>query len=291
MPSIEQYLMFIAVAESRSLREAANKVFKTQPTVTSAIKKMEHSLGVTLFSREQYRIELTDVGKQVYQLALKLIAAENEIKQFTQQVQAGNEVLITIAIEASFDLSSVLATLKFAQNTFPSTQIVLQQEYMSGAFEKLMNQQADFAISPMSSWHFPVGELDTKQLGQGVFVNVAAPKLLEKHHQITSVKQLINEYQIVVKDSGSKTQNIDFGVQQGQRIWYVNNFEAKLLLIEQGMGWGTLPLKLVETHLTNKQLSVIKLSDFQTTKNVDYHLLKLNKNRLGPVAEKLWHML
>ncbi len=290
MPSIEQYRMFVAVAESNSLREAAEKVFKTQPTVTSAIKKMEQSLGVILFNRDQYRMQLTDVGNKVYQLAIKLLATEDEIKHFATQIRIGNEPLITIAIEASFDLSSILAVLEYAQTHYKSTQIILQQEYMSGAFEKLMMEQADFAISPMSSFYFPTGKVEMKFINQGQFICVASPKFLTKLTTINSVNELINEYQIVVKDSGTKTENIDIGVQQGQRIWYVNNFEAKLLLIKQGMGWGTLPMSLVKDLITNNELSRLELNDFQTTKKVDYHLLKLSKKNLGPVAKKIWQM-
>ena len=68
------------------------------------------------------------------------------------------------------------------------------------------------------------------------------------------MKELIDEYQIVVKDSGSKTAGKDLGVQQGQRVWQVNSFDAKLLLIKKGMGWGTLPMSLVSDHIKNNQL-------------------------------------
>ena len=95
----------------------------------------------------------------------------------------------------------------------------------------------------------------------------------------------------MVKDSGSITAGKDLGVQQGQRVWYVNNFDAKLLLIKKGMGWGTLPMSLVQNHIDNKQLVVLELKDYQSIKNVDYQLLKLSKKRLGPVATKLWQLL
>jgi len=291
MPSIEQYGMFIAVAESNSLREAAERVCKTQPTVTSAIKKMELTLGIELFDRQQYRLKLTQTGKNVYKLALKIIATQEEIKQLVTQVKVGQEPLITIAIAASFDFSEILNALEYLQIHYKSTQIVFQQEYMTGALEKLLREQADFAICPINPNHFPIGDVDIKFINSGQFVNVVSPKLLQKHPDISSVKELIDEYQIVVKDSGSKTAGKDLGVQQGQRVWHVNSFDAKLLLIKQGMGWGTLPMSLVSDHIKNNQLVPLELSDYQSIKNVDYHLLKLSKKKLGPVATKLWQLL
>jgi len=270
MPSIEQYKMFIAVAESNSLREAAERVCKTQPTVTSAIKKMELTLGVDLFNREQYRLELTDTGQKIYKLALKLLSTQEEIKQFVTQVKVGQESIITIAIAASFDFSEILKALEYLQKHYKSTQIILQQEYMTGALEKLLLEQADFAISPINPNHFPIGDVDIKFINTGQFVNVVSPKLLRKHHDINSVKELMDEYQIVVKDSGSKTAGKDLGVQQGQRIWHVNNFDAKLLLINNGMGWGTLPMNIARNYINSNQLVILKLIDYQSIKNVDY---------------------
>lgn len=291
MPSIEQYQMFVAVAESKSLREAAERVFKTQPTVTSAIKKMESSLGVKLFDRGQYRLQLTNTGTSIYKLALKLLANQEEIIQLATQFKSGQEPVITIAIAASFDFSIILKALEYAQKHYRSTQIIFQQEYMTGALEQLMLEQADFAISPINLSQFPVGEVDIKFVSSGQFVNVASPKLLQRHLGVNSVKQLIDEYQIVVKDSGSNTSGKNVGVQQGQRVWTVNNFEAKRLLIEEGMGWGTMPMNLVEKHIKDNKLVALELSDYPTIKNIDYQLLKLSKKNLGPVATKLCQLL
>lgn len=288
MPSIEQYKMFVAVAEADSLREAAKKIFKSQPTVTSAIKNMEEELQIELFNRTQYRLKLTEQGKIIYRVAINLLVNHDEVYDLANHLNKGNEPIIRIAIEASFDLTTIVAKLEKIQNDFASTQFILQQEYISGAFENLLQEQVDLAISPIDAMHFPVGEIETKQLYVGSFINVASPKLFNRHNNLNHVKQLINEYQIVVRDTGSITENKTIGIQQGQRKWYANNFETKLLLIKSGLGWGSLPENLVEKLISSNQLIELKLSDFPDNKNISYNLIKLKRKVLGPIATKLW---
>ena len=53
---------FLCVAESATFAEAAEKLFVTQPALSSSIKKMEEQLGGQLFSRTTRRVQLTPEG-------------------------------------------------------------------------------------------------------------------------------------------------------------------------------------------------------------------------------------
>ncbi|CUS32219.1 hypothetical protein COMA1_10510 [Candidatus Nitrospira nitrosa] len=44
---------------------AGVRVFVTQPTLSLAIKKLEHDLGTTIFERRQNKVELTPLGEQI----------------------------------------------------------------------------------------------------------------------------------------------------------------------------------------------------------------------------------
>ncbi len=57
---------FLKTAEEPSFYEAAFKIGITQPTLSSAIKKLEGELGVPLFERSVYGVQLTEVGRALY---------------------------------------------------------------------------------------------------------------------------------------------------------------------------------------------------------------------------------
>ncbi|WP_394250384.1 LysR family transcriptional regulator [Vibrio profundi] len=64
-------LYFLSVAELGTLKSAADKLGIAQPSLTSAIKKLETELGVELFVRHPRGVELSEYGKHYHQHVLK----------------------------------------------------------------------------------------------------------------------------------------------------------------------------------------------------------------------------
>ncbi|MFK5947520.1 MAG: LysR family transcriptional regulator [Methylococcales bacterium] len=286
--TLEQLKMLTMVAEQGSLRAASGSLFKSQPAISQGIKQLELQLDLQLFSRSGYRLELTEAGEHIYQHAVQLLNKASEIKQLSEHLSRGNEAKITVAIEASFDLQRILPILEKIQNEFTKTQIILKQEYLSGAFEAVQQQTADIAISPVTQLVLQSGIYESCFVYQGHLVNVAAPRLLMRHPRLKLVEELLNEYQIVVQDSGIGSKSKNYSVQSGQRCWYASDFTTKKTLILSGMGWGRLPAHEIVNELKNGSLVQINVEDIENPLALDYSVLKLKSRVLGPVASKLW---
>jgi len=289
--TLEQLKMLKQVAELGSLKSASSKLFKTQPAISQGIKQLEAQLGLQLFDRQGYRLSLTNDGKKIYQQALRLLDEAEHMEQLATFLSAGYEASITLAIEASYDLKKILPVLEKTQNEFPHTQIILKQEYISGALEAVESGQADIALTAIDDLTLSSGLFESNKLYQGYLCNVAAPRFIERHPNLKSVSELKNEYQIVVQDSGQSSQGINYSVQTGQRCWYVNDFNTKKTLIMSGMGWGRLPDYMIKQALEENTLTTLKLNDFDTNMALNYQAIKLKSSLLGPVAETLWRNL
>lgn len=289
--TIDQLMMFKIVAEAGSLRAASERLHKTQPAISQGIKQLEAQLDLVLFNRDGYRLALTDQGKKIFQHALRLLNEAAEIKQVAKHLANGNEATITLAFEAAFDLRRVLPILEMTQNEFPNTQIILKQEYITGAIEALIKGKADIVISPSDATRLQSPQLETILLHQGKLIDVASPRLLLRHPDLTFSSELLNEYQIIVQDTGTGTGKFEFGVQDGQRRWYVNDFNTKKMLILSGMGWGKLPDYLIAPEIESGALKRFKLQDTQNEIALNYYAIKTKNNLLGPVATKLWKNL
>ena len=286
--TLEQLRMLVKVAELGSLKEASEKLFKTQPAISQGLKQLEAQLGLQLFNRQGYRLSLTDNGHQIYQHAQRLMNEAKQIKQLASFLAEGNEAVVTLAIEASYDVKRILPVLEMIRLEFPHTQIILKQEYINGALESVKSEQADLALTTIDNLALQSSNYEANKLYQGDLYNVASPALLKRHPNLTSVKTLKDEYQIVVQDSGQTSQGINYSVQIGQRCWYVNDFNTKKTLIKSGIGWGRLPEYMIEDALKSKELVAIKLNDFDTSIALNYHVIKLKSRLLGPVATRLW---
>ncbi|BFM50979.1 LysR family transcriptional regulator [Marinomonas sp. THO17] len=291
MVSIDQLKILIAVAESRSLSQAAERVYKTQPALTAALKQLEAQLNLSLFNRQQYRMQLNAQGQIIYQKAKQVVAEHQHLLDTAACFAQGEEDTISLAIEASFEIEQILQALEQVQQHYASTQIVLSQEYLSGPIDQLLQNKVDLAISPIPNQLIHDSQIEHKIITQGYLLNVAADKLIQKFDHLTTVRQLIDTYQVVVKDSGMLTTGIKVGVQDAQRYWYVNNFATKLSLIQSGMGWGRMPEHFVRDALAKGELHELNLIDYDNRIEFTYCLVKIANKPLGPVATALWQAL
>lgn len=62
--TLSQIKYFLVVAEKKSVTEAANRLFVTQPAVSHSIRMLRRELGCELFYRGSSKIELTPAGEK-----------------------------------------------------------------------------------------------------------------------------------------------------------------------------------------------------------------------------------
>lgn len=75
---LSQLETFLAVAEERSFSRAAARLHRTQPAVSQVIRKLEESVGETLFDRAARDGSLTAAGVLLRDYALRLMALRRE---------------------------------------------------------------------------------------------------------------------------------------------------------------------------------------------------------------------
>jgi DNA-binding transcriptional LysR family regulator len=71
---------FIAIYETGSLSAASKKKFVAQPSISSSLKLLEHSLATSLFVRHARGVQATHAGEQLYPLAKQLLGQAASIR-------------------------------------------------------------------------------------------------------------------------------------------------------------------------------------------------------------------
>lgn len=97
-----QIISFVEVADLKSFSKASEKLFITQPAVTSQIQKLEQELKTDLFDRSGRAVCLTPMGQVFYKYAKEMI----NIKSFAtyELSQLKDTVNGTLVINADSDL-------------------------------------------------------------------------------------------------------------------------------------------------------------------------------------------
>jgi DNA-binding transcriptional LysR family regulator len=71
--NIQQMKYVVAVANNGSFREAAKKLYITQPSLSNGIRELEEEIGVTLFTRTNKGALITEEGRIFLEHAEKIL--------------------------------------------------------------------------------------------------------------------------------------------------------------------------------------------------------------------------
>ncbi|MFM4711522.1 LysR family transcriptional regulator [Aeromonas veronii] len=99
---LRQLQAFVTLADTANYREAASRLFITQPALTKQIQGLELALGCTLFKRGRHGAELTALGAQLLTQASALVKHGREFERHALAVASG----VAGRLKIGFGLSS-----------------------------------------------------------------------------------------------------------------------------------------------------------------------------------------
>ncbi|MCP4912146.1 MAG: LysR family transcriptional regulator [Oligoflexia bacterium] len=285
--TLDQIETFLAVVECGSFKSASEKLFRSQPALSVAVKKLEEELGVLLFNREDYRPKLTEQGEVFYVRSKELFEKAKTLESFGKELGLGNEPEIKIAIDGICPLPDVLKVIKVFNKENPSTKINLTFEIIGGAPEKLLKGEAQIAISP--GLEVDLSLFNMEKVFDVPMIPVASPKLFEKEYKTINYDDLKEYPQIVVRSTSEEESNRSYGVLEGGRHWSVGDMQSKKEIIVAGLGWGNMPYHSIESeHKSGQLIDLSEIGLIQTT--IPMYLMTPNKIPQGPLTKRMFDL-
>ena len=75
------------IVDEGGITQAAKKLFVSQPSLSQSLKRIEESLGVTLFKRTPKGLVLTIEGEEFYQMAVKVMHMYDSFEEEMQNLK------------------------------------------------------------------------------------------------------------------------------------------------------------------------------------------------------------
>ena len=97
--SLEHCKALVSVVESGGYAQAAERIHKSQSTLSYSIQKLERLLGVKVFEIEGRKARLTDSGHILYTRGKALVAEAEKIERAAAALAAGWEAELRLAVE------------------------------------------------------------------------------------------------------------------------------------------------------------------------------------------------
>ena len=125
---------FVTIADSGSMTRAAGRLFMTQSAISMQIKRLENSLGMSVFDRSSQGMSTTTEGEQLLHFANQMLAINDEaMGRLTSPDYEGQ---IRIGAPCDVIYPHIPTILKEFSRDFPRVQIKLS----SGSTVKLKSQ-------------------------------------------------------------------------------------------------------------------------------------------------------
>jgi DNA-binding transcriptional LysR family regulator len=138
---------FLAVAEERHFRRAAERLNVAQPALSVQIAKLEREIGTPLLARNRRGVELTDAGRALQARARELVPSLHDAFAEARAVGQGRAGLLTVGFVGSSAYELLPRVLRQAERALPAVQIALRQMTSPQQFEALGAGRIDLGVA------------------------------------------------------------------------------------------------------------------------------------------------
>ena len=256
--TLDQLRTFIAAAEQGSFSAAGRKLRRAQSVVSQTLANLELQLGVSLFDRSARYPQLTEAGRLLLVEARAVAEHMDTFKARARSVAEGLEPELSVAVDVMFPMGA-LTRAATRRAAFPHTPLRLYVEVLGGVIQPVLDGTCRIGVVG-SLPDLPAGVVAEPLLAVP-FVTVAAPThAMAAQRGTVPVKTASKHVQLVLTDRTPLTAGRDFAV-QSPLTWRLADLGAKHAFLRAGLGWGHMPLHIVEEDLAAGRLKRLRIAD------------------------------
>lgn len=251
--------MFIAAADEGSFSAGGRRLRRAQSVISQTLANLEAQLGVKLFDRSSRSPVLTSQGLALLAEARAVVGGMDVFKARAKGLSDGLEPELSVVVDVMFPLDQLTRAVAAFQEKFPATPLTLYVEALGAVLQPVMEGRCAFGV--MGSLPTAPPQLTRERLLVVKMLFVASPThLLASLKGPIPARVLAQHRQLVLTDRSELSQGKDFGVFSAN-TWRLADLGAKHAFLRAGLGWGAMPVGVIETDLANGSLVRIDLED------------------------------
>lgn len=263
---------FCAVVRYQSFTKAAEKLYISQPTISTHIRMLEQEFNSRLIIRTTKNIEITPHGKELFACAQKIFTLKNDL---IQKWSEENKKIIRIGastIPADYVLPEVLPL--FCQK-YPDIQLHIHQNDSGNILQSILNGKFTIGMVGMKSFE---KELDFVPFFHDEIVMITPKQEKFLHFAQKAFNQddlisLLKKETIILREQGSGSkkrlesyfEQINLSEKSLNIIARLNDQESIKKLVASGLGISFISAKAI-TDADN--LLTIKLPENNLTRSL-----------------------
>jgi DNA-binding transcriptional LysR family regulator len=283
---IRHLRIFKTVCEEESITKAAEKLFMTQPAVSSAISELEGHLGVYLFDRISRRIYLNETGKLFLTKAIKLLDLYDDLEQNIIELEDNATIKIGSSITiANFILPKAIVEFEKVYKKTPTKVIVGNARNIE---EMLYNNEIDLGLIEGVIYNEELTKIPFSSYKLAI---ICSPRHTLALEESIDINQLIQE-RLLLREKGSAIRDVFDSALLVHNLkanpeWVSINSQALIQAVKQNLGISVLPKILIEREIETGEICEINVNDFELVNinHIVFHKDKVQTNSLKTLIE------
>jgi DNA-binding transcriptional LysR family regulator len=258
-PTFDQLRIFLAIVDTGSFAAAGRRLNRAVSVISYGIANLEAQLGLPLFDREgTKKPQLTVAGRALLAEVRSIADSIDGLRAKVKGLLDGLEAEVNLAVDVMLPADRLGKVLRAFAWEFPTVQLRLHAEALGAIVAMVLDRTAVVGISgPLSAG---VAGIESIAAGSVPMVPVAAPD-----HPLGRTTGIApgagrEHVQLVLSDRSNFTEGRDFAV-VSPKTWRLADLSAKHALLREGVGWGNMPLPMIEGDLVAGTLVRLAMPD------------------------------
>ncbi len=248
------------VAETGSFSLAAKKLFITQPAISKRIALLEQSLDTKLFDRIGRQVHLTQAGIAVRPGYQRILAEIDESHRIISNLRHTTSGTLKFGTSHHIGLHRLPPILRDYTQKYHDVDLAIQFIDSEQASTLLLNGSIELALITLPEQIEKNLKIIPVWPDPMVCV-VASDHVLAKEKTIT--RKQLRQHGILLQSHNTHTRDIierALSIDSGFKVIMESNYlETIKAMIQNGLGWGILPVSMVDDSLHPLQIKGVTM--------------------------------
>lgn len=253
--TLDQVRTFVAAADEGSFSAAGRRLGRAQSVVSQTLATLEGQLGIRLFDRSKRIPVLTEGGRALLADARAITGTIDAFKARARGLAGGLEAELSVVVDVMLPTPVLTRAVAAFSQRFPEVPLRLYVEALGAVLQLVFDGTCAFGV--VGTLPDVPDNVVRERLMEVQVVPVASPSHpLGRYSGSLTIVDLSGHVQLVLTDRSSLSQGTDIGVVSA-KPWRLADLGAKHAFLKAGMGWGGMPLHLVEADIDAGALVIL----------------------------------
>jgi DNA-binding transcriptional LysR family regulator len=255
--------VFVTVARERSFSRAAERLYRTQPAVSIAVRKLEEWVGQPLLVRGTGAGKLTDAGALLVEYAERMLNLRSEARRSLEDLAGLRRGRLSLGVNES-SIHALLPVLARFRRKYPKIDIAIHRVYSRDIPREILNYRLDMGVA---SYRPPDDALTALEFLSDDLVLVVPPKHRLARHRSVSIRELGEENFVAhIVPSPYRQQVIQLFAKHGAPLRLgveLPTIESIKRFVRMGMGVAIVPRMCVQMEVADGDLFEVRIREMR----------------------------